>query len=65
MASNRTPSLRESDRLLERIRELVRQTDRDDHPSSAALRAQRREIEDLKSQLAELVKRNPTGDRHG
>jgi hypothetical protein len=53
--------MRESDRLLHRIRTLVRQTDRGLGSDGATLRAQRREIEHLKFQLAEIVKRNPTG----
>jgi hypothetical protein len=59
MASKRasTPVGRETDRLLERIRTLVRQTDRGDGAGAATLRAQQREIERLKSQLAEVVKR--------
>lgn len=63
MAARRAsrPGLRESDRLLARIRTLVQQTDRGDGADGATVRAQRREIEHLKLQLAEIVKRNPTG----
>ena len=56
-----TSARRETDRLLQRIRTLVQQTDRGDGVSGATVRAQQREIEHLKSQLAETVKRNPTG----
>jgi hypothetical protein len=56
-----TPARRETDRLLQRIRELVGQTDRGDGASGATVRAQKREIEELKSRLAEVVMRNPTG----
>jgi hypothetical protein len=52
---------RETDRLLERIRTLVERTNRGDGARGAIVRAQQREIECLKSQLAEIVKRNPTG----
>jgi hypothetical protein len=56
-----TSPRRETDRLLQRIRTLVRETARGDGSNGATLRAQKREIEQLKSQLAEIVKRNPTG----
>ena len=56
-----TSPRRETDRLLQRIRTLVQQTDRGDGVSRATVSAQKREIEHLKSQLAEIVKRNPTG----
>ena len=49
---------RESDRLLQRIRALVRKSERDDGRNSVELDAQTREIDRLKSELAELVKRN-------
>ena len=52
---------REPDRLLQRIRTLVQQSNGSDGSDGATVRAQRREIEQLKSQLAEIVKRNPTG----
>ena len=66
-ASKRTrrPSLRESDRLLQRIRTLVRQTARDDGAGAASLQAQRRELEGLKSEFAESVKRDMTGGDNG
>jgi hypothetical protein len=50
---------RETDRLLGRIRTLVHQSDRGDGADRASLRAQKREIEELKSQLAEVIERNP------
>jgi hypothetical protein len=56
-----TSPRRETDRLLQRIRTLVQQTDRGGAVSGATVSAQKREIEHLKSQLAEIVKRNPTG----
>jgi hypothetical protein len=52
---------RKTDRLLHRIRTLVQETDRADGAGKAIVRGQKREIEQLKSQLAEIVKRNPTG----
>ena len=52
---------RDSDRLLQRIRTLVQQSNGGDGSDGATVRAHRREIEQLQSQLAELVKRNPTG----
>jgi hypothetical protein len=63
MASRRasTSARWETDRLLQRIRALVQQTDRGNGADGATVRAQKRQIEQLKSQLAEIVKRNPTG----
>jgi flagellin-like hook-associated protein FlgL len=49
------------DGLLERIRTLVAQTNHGS-ASGATLHAHRREIERLKSQLAECVKRNLNGE---
>jgi chromosome segregation ATPase len=60
----RTTSTRAADRLLQRIRTLVRQANRDGDANKAELRAQRGEIDDLKSQLAEVVKQNSSGDEH-
>jgi hypothetical protein len=56
-----TSGMRETDRLLQRIRALVQQTSHRDGSDGPTVRAQKREIEHLKSQLAEMVKRNPTG----
>jgi flagellin-like hook-associated protein FlgL len=47
---------RESDQLLQRIRTLVRESERDNGRSGVELEAQRREIDRLKSELADLVK---------
>jgi hypothetical protein len=48
---------RESDQLLQRIRSLVRDTGRVDGRDGVELEARRREIDRLKSELAEAVKR--------
>jgi hypothetical protein len=48
---------RESDQLLQRIRSLVRDSERVDGRDGVELEAQRREIDRLKSELAEAVKR--------
>jgi hypothetical protein len=48
---------RESDQLLQRIRSLVRESERVDGRDGVELEAQRREIDRLKSELAEAVKR--------
>jgi hypothetical protein len=56
------PPRRESDQLLQRIRKLVRASDRDDGATSVGLEAQRREIDRLKSQLADVVKRTATSE---
>jgi hypothetical protein len=48
---------RECDRLLQRIRALVRESERDDGRKSVELDAKRREIAQLKSELANVVKR--------
>jgi hypothetical protein len=52
------------ERLLEQLRALVRDTHRRRKPGarSRSPGANRREIERLKARLAELVKRDPTGD---
>jgi hypothetical protein len=63
MPSNRprAGSLSETDRLLHQIRTLIRRASPGQGSNDALLRAQRREIDRLKSELAECVKRNPTG----
>jgi hypothetical protein len=53
---------RESDQLLQRIRTLVRESGRDDGRSGIELEAQRREIDRLKAELADVVKQT---ERHG
>jgi hypothetical protein len=53
----RTSPTRESDRLLRRIKTLVQDTRCDKEATVIELEAQRREIERLKTQLAEIVKR--------
>ena len=58
-----TPTSRETDRLLQRIRALVRDRRRAD-ASAAEREARTREIERLKAQLAEIVKRT-AGKGHG
>jgi hypothetical protein len=57
----RTAGLGETDRLLHRIRTLIRRTGASPGGNDALLSAQRLEIDRLKSELAECVKRNPTG----
>jgi hypothetical protein len=54
------PDLNATDRLLQRIRTLIRQTRADYAADDASMRGRRREIDRLKSELAECVKRNPT-----
>jgi hypothetical protein len=62
MASKRSRTgLGETDRLIDRIRALIRLTNARDGGNDALLRAQRLEIDRLKSELAESVKQNPTG----
>jgi hypothetical protein len=51
------PPKRESDRLLERLRTLVQDNRRAIGASSVELDARSREIERLKAELAEVVKR--------
>jgi hypothetical protein len=55
--SPRPSRRRERDRLLQRIRALVRESERDDGRKSVELDAKRREIAQLKSELADVVKR--------
>lgn len=57
------PPTRESDRLLQRIRTLVQDDRRPNGPNSFALEARRREIERLKTELADVVKRTAATDR--
>lgn len=51
------PPKRESDHLLERLRTVVRNTRRGSSASSIELEARSREIEHLKSERAEVVRR--------
>ena len=51
----------EVDRLIRRIRTLIRRAPASTDANDASLAAQRREIERLKSELADCVRRNPTG----
>jgi hypothetical protein len=57
----RNAGLSETDRLLHRIRTLIHPAGVHDGRNAASLRAQKREIDRLKLELAECVKRNPTG----
>lgn len=54
------PPSRETDRLLQRIRTLVHDSRRDNGANDVELEARSREIERLKVQLAEVVKRSAT-----
>jgi hypothetical protein len=56
----RHAGLSETDRLLHRIRALIQRSGATDVRNAASLRAQKREIDRLKLELAECVKRNPT-----
>jgi len=56
------PPKRESDRLLERLRMLVQDSRRGVRASSIELQAGSREIERLKAELAEVVKRTAATD---
>jgi hypothetical protein len=51
------PPTRESDRLLERLRTLVHDSRRSNGASRIELQARTREIERLKAELADVVKR--------
>jgi hypothetical protein len=51
-----TPPAREADRLLQRIRTLVRESSRDNGANRIDLEGRLQEIERLKARLAELVK---------
>lgn len=55
--SSMSPPRREADRLLQQIRTLVREDRRGDGASRIELEARAQEIERLKTQLAEVVKR--------
>jgi len=55
--SSMSPPGREADRLLQRIRTLVREGRHGDGASRIELEARAQEIERLKTQLAEVVKR--------
>ena len=55
--SSMSPPRREADRLLQRIRTLVREDRRCDGARSIELEERAQEIERLKTQLAEVVKR--------
>ena len=55
--SSTSPPSREADRLLQQIRTLVREDRRGDGASRIELEARAQEIERLKTQLAEVVKR--------
>ena len=55
--SSMSPPGREADRLLQRIRALVREGRRGDGASRIELEARAQEIEQLKTQLAEVVRR--------
>ena len=59
----RSPRQRESEHLLRRIGTLVRETEslRRSGASGKAVDARRREIDRLKSRLADVVRRDPTG----
>jgi hypothetical protein len=56
---------REPDRLLDRIREYVREVElmRALHARRADVRARELEIEHLKEQLADVIRQDPTGGR--
>jgi hypothetical protein len=58
------PGRSDRDQLLARIKRLVQQVGDDDAPA-AAPQAQRRELERLKSELAESVRRDLTKDDDG
>jgi hypothetical protein len=57
----RNRGLSETDRLLHRIRTLIQRSGASNARNDASLRVQRREIDRLKLELADCVKRNPTG----
>jgi hypothetical protein len=56
------PPTRESDRLLERLRTLVHDNRRSNGASRIELQARRREIERLKAELADVVKRTAASE---
>jgi len=61
--SSTTPPGREADRLLQRIRALVRDSSRESGANGIELERRLREIERLKARLAELVKQTAAADR--